>query len=101
MVRGQHGWLQGYDAQAAINQHQIVLAAEIAVVSPDFGHLAPMVAAARGELEAIGVGELPRVVVADSGYWHTEQMHQLAADGIPVVEKGHIGDALSGQPRGE
>jgi hypothetical protein len=72
-------------AQAAINQHQIVIAAEIAVVSPDFGHLAPMVAAARRELEAIGIRELPKVVVADSGYWHTEQMHQLAADGIPVL----------------
>jgi transposase len=85
MVRGQHGWLQGYNAQAAINQHQIVIAAEIAVVSPDFGHLAPMVAAARRELEIIGIRERPKVVVADSGYWHTEQMHQLAADGIPVL----------------
>jgi transposase len=85
MVRGQHGWLQGYNAQAAINEHRIVIAAEIAVVSPDFGHLAPVVAAARRELEQIGVRELPKVVVADSGYWHTEQMHQLAADGIPVL----------------
>src|SRR3954468_19744338 len=50
MVKGQHGWLQGYNAQAAINEHRIVIAAEIAVVSPDFGHLAPMVAAARREL---------------------------------------------------
>jgi hypothetical protein len=85
MVKGQHGWLQGYNAQAAINEHRIVIAAEIAVVSPDFGHLAPMVAAARRELEAIGIRELPKVVVADSGYWHTEQMHQLAADGIAVL----------------
>src|SRR3954451_19258435 len=85
MVKGQHGWLQGYNAQAAINEHRIVIAAEIAVVSPDFGHLAPMVAAARRELEGIGIRELPKVVVADSGYWHSEQMHQLAADGIPVL----------------
>lgn len=62
-----------------------MIATEIAVVSPDFGHVAPIVAAARRELEAIGIRELPMVVVADSGYWHTEQMHQLAADGIPVV----------------
>ena len=25
------------------------------------------------------------MVVADSGYWHTEQMQRLAADGIPVL----------------
>ena len=29
MVKGQHGWLQGYNAQAATNEHQIVIAAEI------------------------------------------------------------------------
>ena len=85
MVRGQHGWLQGYNAQAAINQHRIVIAAEIAVVSPDFGHLAPMVAAARRELEGAGITDAPKVLLADSGYWHTEQMHQLAADGIAVL----------------
>jgi transposase len=85
MVKGQHGWLQGYNAQAAINEHQIVIAAEIAVVSPDFGHLAPMVAAARRELATAGITDAPKVVLADSGYWHSEQMHQLAADGIPVL----------------
>jgi hypothetical protein len=62
LVKGQHGWLQGYNAQAAANEHQIVIAAEIQVVSPDFGHLEPMVAAARRELQAIGIPELPRAV---------------------------------------
>ena len=85
LVKGQHGWLQGYNAQAASNEHQIVIAAEIAVVSPDFGHLEPMVTAARRELEAAGIHALPKAVVADSGYWHTEQMQQLAADGVPVL----------------
>jgi hypothetical protein len=35
MVKGQHGWLQGYNVQAAIDEHQIVIAAEIAAVSPE------------------------------------------------------------------
>src|SRR4051794_35393335 len=85
MVKGQHGWLQGYNAQAAINEQRIVIAAEIAVVSPDLGHLAPMVAAARAELAGAAITDAPKAVLADSGYWHTEQMHQLAADGIPVL----------------
>ena len=67
MVKGQHGWLQGYNAQAAINEHRIVIAAEIAVVSPDFGHLAPMVAAARRELEVAGITDAPKVVARGLG----------------------------------
>ena len=40
------GYVQGYNAQAMVNEKQIVLAAEISVDSPDFGHLEPMVDAA-------------------------------------------------------
>ena len=32
-----------------------------------------------------GIGEKPRVAVADAGYWHHEQMDSLAAGGIAVV----------------
>src|SRR4051794_39192942 len=85
LVKGQHGWLQGYNAQAASNEQRIVIAAEIQVISPDFGHLEPLVSAARRELEGAGVSDVPKVVVADSGYWHTEQMDRLAAAGIAVL----------------
>jgi hypothetical protein len=36
------GYVQGYNAQAAVSEDQIVLAAEIVIDSPDFGHLEPM-----------------------------------------------------------
>jgi transposase len=85
MVKGQHGFLQGYNAQAAANEHQIVIAAEIEVVSSDFGHLERTITAARRELAAAGVTALPSVVVADSGYWHTQQMQRLTGEGIPVL----------------
>jgi hypothetical protein len=62
-----------------------VLAAEISVESPDFGHLEPMVEATTGELAKAGVPESPEVVVADAGYWHHEQMDSLAANGVAVL----------------
>jgi hypothetical protein len=62
--------LQGYNAQAVANEHQIVIAAEVMTVAPDFGHLEPMLDAAERELHATGVTEIPRVLVADAGYWH-------------------------------
>jgi hypothetical protein len=76
MVKGQHQFLQGYNAQAATNEHQIVIGAEIEVVSPDFGHLERTLDAARQEPNTIGISEPPKLVVADSGYWHTEQMQR-------------------------
>jgi hypothetical protein len=98
MVKGQHGWLQGYNAQAAANEQQIVIAAEIEVVSPDFGHLERTVTAAHRELEAAGITELPRAVVADAGYWHTEQIQRLAGEGIPVLIRPESGLRTTPRP---
>jgi hypothetical protein len=73
------GYKQEYNAQAVVNEHQIVIAAEINTDSPDFGHLEPMVKAARRQLRKIGILHKPQAVVADAGYWHHEQMNRLAA----------------------
>ena len=48
------GFVQGYNAQAAVNEQQIVLAAEITNISTDFSQLDPMVTATLGELERSG-----------------------------------------------
>jgi hypothetical protein len=68
-----------------VNEHQIVLAAEVTASSPDFGHLQPMVEATKKELEAIGVTETPGVAVADSGYWNEEQIDNVVGDGTQVL----------------
>jgi hypothetical protein len=84
-VKTPRGYMQGYNAQAAVNERQIVVAAEINNDSPDFGHLEPMVDAARQQLAAAGVTEQPEVVVADAGYWHQPQMESIVSQGIPVL----------------
>jgi transposase len=79
-VKTPRSYTQGYNAQAVVNEDQIVLAAEVSASSPDFGHLQPMVKATKRELEAIGVAETPGVAVADSGYWNEEQMDNVVAN---------------------
>jgi transposase len=79
-VKTPRSYTQGYNAQAVVNDEQIVLAAEVTASSPDFGHLQPMVEATKRELEAIGVTETPGVAVADSGYWNEEQMDNVIAN---------------------
>src|SRR4051812_19066389 len=61
-VKTPRGWVQGYNAQAVCNEHQIVLAAEISVSSADFGLLGPMISAAEHELTAAGITTPPEVV---------------------------------------
>ena len=77
--------MQGYNAQAATNEHQIVVAAELTNSSADFGQIEPMVDAVGRELRTAGVAERPEVVLADAGYWHQVQMQALAGDGIAVL----------------
>jgi hypothetical protein len=79
-VKTPRSYTQGYNAQAVVNELQIVLAAEVTASSPDFGHLQPMVQATKRELKAIGVTETPGVAVADSGYWNEEQIDNVVAN---------------------
>ena len=75
---------QGYNAQAAVSENQIIIAAEITVDSPDFGHLEPMVQAAVEELGNLGA-DSPETVLADPGYWHKRQMENVVSRGIQVL----------------
>jgi hypothetical protein len=84
-VKTSRGWVQGYNAQAVCTEDQIVIAAEVTVDSPDFGHLEPMIRAAEHELRRAGVEQPPDVVLADAGYWHQVQMERLVSDGLKVL----------------
>jgi transposase len=97
-VKTPRGYVQGYNAQAAVNERQIVVAAEINADSPDFGHFEPMVDAARTELAAAGITEKPGVVVADAGYWHQAQMESIVSQGIPVLVPPDAGKRKGTRP---
>jgi hypothetical protein len=76
---------QAYNAQAAVNDRQIVLAAEVSIAAADFGQLGPMFEKTMLGLTARGVTETPEAVLADAGYWHTAQMQAIAERGIEVL----------------
>jgi transposase len=86
VVKGLRSWLQGYNAQAVTNEQHIILAAEVETVGADFGHLEPMLDAAQRELKASGVDDTPGMLLADAGYWHSEQMARIVDRGIvPLI----------------
>jgi hypothetical protein len=79
------GWVQGYNAQAAVTAEQVVVAAEISVESLDTANLQPLVETARRELKAAGVDEKPGVVLADAGYWKNDAIEAIVASGIQTL----------------
>jgi hypothetical protein len=80
------GFVQGYNAQAAVNEQQIVLAAEITNISTDFSQLDPMVTATLAELRRAGIEQPPEAVAADAGYWNEQHMDEVVANKhIPVL----------------
>jgi transposase len=76
---------QAYNAQTAVNDRQIILAAEITIDAPDFGHLEPMLDTTLRHLEKHGVRERPKVLLGDAGYWHTRQIQSITERGIEVL----------------
>jgi Transposase DDE domain len=85
-MKSNRRYIQGYNAQAVVNEQQIVIAAEITTNAPDFGHLRPMIETALQELEQAGVTEKPAVALADAQYWNEQHMDHLTAEhGIQVL----------------
>ena len=85
-MKGNRRYIQGYNAQAVVNEQQIVIAAEITADAGDFSHLRPMLKAALTELENAGIETRPEVVVADAQYWNEQHMDDVTGEhGIPVL----------------
>jgi transposase len=78
-LRTAQGFLQGFNAQAAVSDDQLVLAVEIVDQANDVGQLAPMTRAALDNLAAAGIGDPVETVLADAGYFHPGDLDALHA----------------------
>jgi Transposase DDE domain len=85
LVKSRAGFIQGSSAQAAVNEHHVLIAAELESSGNDFGRLGPLVDKALAELERAGVTAQPDVVLADAGYWHQQQIEAIVARGTKVL----------------
>ena len=69
IATGSKGVLQGYNAQAAATEQQVVLAAEVTATTNDQPHFTPMAAAVNENLAGAGHVGGVGAFVADAGYW--------------------------------
>ena len=68
IMKTAQGWVQGFNAQAAVNEHGVVLAADVTQDATDFAQCLPMIAATQANLGAAGVTEPVGTMLFDAGY---------------------------------
>jgi Transposase DDE domain len=80
---------QGYNAQAVVGEGRVILGVDVTPEANDSHQLAPMLTAARANLERVDHPEAIECVLADGGYWNHDQIAQLGADGTLLVLPTH------------
>ena len=78
-LKAREGYVQGYNAQAVVDEGQIVLAAEITNSNVDWSQLDPMVSATIAELERAEIADRPETALADAQYWNEQHMDEVIA----------------------
>jgi transposase len=78
ILKGGDGWIQGYNAQAAVDgDHQVIVAIGVSNQPSDAVHLLPM-------LERIhaNTGQRPEALIADAGYCSTANLEACEQKGL-------------------
>jgi transposase len=93
------GFLQGYNAQAAVDAHaQVIVAHDVTPMAADVGELLPQVTAIGRTLR-----QRPKRVLADAGYCSDENLHELERrdiDAYIATGRQPHGQWLAPAPRG-
>jgi transposase len=79
-LKAREGYVQGFNAQAAVDENQIALAAEVTNNNTDWSQLDPMVAATLAELERARISGRPETALADAQYWNEEHIDEVVAN---------------------
>lgn len=70
ILKGSSGWIQGYNAQAAVDgDHQVIVAIGVSNQPSDAVHLLPMLERIRAN-----TSQLPEALIADAGYCSTTNL---------------------------
>jgi transposase len=87
IMKTKTGWVQGYNAQAAVNEHQIVVSCAVTQDTNDVHQYTPMVTAAQDALVAVGVTKPIEMVLADTGYWSEDNATTAGPDRLIATLK--------------
>jgi hypothetical protein len=88
-MKTQDGWVQGYNAQAIVNQHQIVLACQVSQNAGDVQLYEPMIKTLTDTLTTANVPGEIELVLADAGYWSEHNATIPGPDRLIATMKDH------------
>jgi transposase len=91
LLRAPVGFLQGYNAQAAVTVDQVIVAAEVTNDANDDAQFVPMVAATKTNLRRAGARSRVRTVVADAGYFSKDNVATPGIEALIAPGKRDIG----------
>jgi transposase len=87
LLRTRSGFIQGYNAQVAVDESHLVVACGVAQDNYDNRQLAPMVTRTERTLRAAKVAQRPGIYLADGGYWNGGIVDTLQAQGRRLLVK--------------
>jgi len=85
LMRSPSGWIQGYNAQVAVDESHLIVACDVTQDGFDNHQLAPMIAHTEAALEHAGVTRPVGCFLADGGYWSGGPIDELQAAGKPLL----------------
>ena len=87
MMKVPDGFVQGYNAQAMVNERQVVVARDVTQDANDVGQFTPMLRATEESLARAGVTEPVGVVTGDAGYWSEANATAQGPDRLIATQK--------------
>lgn len=85
IMKTRTGYVQGYNAQAAVTEEQIIVAAEVTQEANDVKQLHSTIEKTAENLQGAGVEERVGTALADAGYWSEANVQEAEADGPELL----------------
>src|SRR5712692_101721 len=87
MMLSPRGWIQGYNAQLALDESHLVLACDVSANPSDYRLLQPMITLTEQALAEAESDQRPGCYLADAGYWNGKLVEQLSSEGRRLLVK--------------
>ena len=84
-----NGWVQGFNAQAAVNEHGVVVACDVTQDHNDVRQCQPMMTAIQASLDAAGIDDPVDLLLFDAGYWSDDNATTEGPDRLIATTKTH------------